>query len=64
MPSASLVIFAGPPAMVTRGDRVGAQVLQKAAGEIAHLDQRVVGQSIKGADGRLGRFARRRADMG
>ena len=40
--------MAGPPAIVTRVDRMGAQIFEQAADEIAHLDQRVFGQ----ADGR------------
>ena len=45
-------------------DRMGAQILEQAAGEIAHLDQGVVGQTMQEADRRLGGLAGRRADMG
>ena len=44
-------------------DRMRAQIFQQAADEIAHVDQRVVGQPIELADGPLGRVAGRRADM-
>ena len=64
MPSASLVIFAGPPAMVTRATGWARRYFSSAADEIAHVDQRMVGQAVAGADGGLGRVAGRRADMG
>ena len=63
MPSASLVILAGPPAMVTRATGRSAQIFEQPADEIAHLDQRMIGQTVERADGGLGGFARRRADM-
>ena len=40
MPCASLVILATPPATVTFGDRMPAEVFQHAADEVAHVDQR------------------------
>ena len=64
LPSASLVIFAGPPAMVTRGTGCARRYFEQAADEIAHVDQRMIGQAIERADGGLGRFPGRGADMG
>ena len=63
MPSASFVIFAGPPAMVTRATGCARRYFEQRAGEIAHLDQRMIGQPMQRADRGLGGFARRRADM-
>ena len=45
-------------------DGMGAQVFQQAADEIAHVDQRMIGQAMKRADGGLGRFPGRSADVG
>jgi hypothetical protein len=36
-----------------------AQIFQQAAGEIAHLDQRMIGQAVKRADRSLRRLAGR-----
>ena len=46
-PCASLVIFATPPAMVTRGTGMGFQIFQHAADKIAHFDERHLGQPCK-----------------
>ena len=62
-PWASFAIFAGPPAMVTRGDRMLAQIFERAADEIAHVDQRMIGQAVARADRGLGGLAGRGADM-
>src|SRR6202042_3235643 len=39
------------------------QVFQQPADEIAHLDQRMIGQAVKGADGALGGLSSRGADV-
>ena len=50
--------------MVTRGTGWARRVFQQAADEIAHVDQRMIGQAMKRADGGLGRFPGRSADVG
>ncbi len=44
-------------------NRMGAQIFQQAADEIAHVDQRMIGQAVERADGGLGRFPGRGADV-
>ena len=46
-PCASLVILATPPAMVTRGTGWAADIFEHAADEVAHVDQRGLGQVIE-----------------
>ena len=41
-----------------------AQIFEQAADEIAHVDQRMIGQAVERADRGLGRFPGRRADVG
>ena len=61
-PCASLVILATPPAMVTRGNGMRAQIFQHAADEIAHVDERDLGQVVELLDRGFGgrRRSRRR----
>ena len=63
-PCASLVILATPPAMVTRGHRMPAQIFEHAADEVAHVDQRDLRQAVELLHAGLGARAGGAGDVG
>ena len=64
LPSASLRHLRRTAGDGDARNRMRAQIFQEAADEIAHVDQRMIGQAMKRADGGLGRFPGRSADVG